>query len=224
MRSPSLTRKSNHQNGYLVSEYHWRGNTISVRDSARTAILISELLQDETPQIAKIRDQLLVTMLFPKADDVVRLANDRESIADLIYTVLWDAFGIDATPERIHAAEYEDPIMDWNEDAARIRASLLQCYGIDWDERASLISYADMCALIGTLMETDQSTPMQQAIYYRTAKPPRQTKYNLEERQTFEARAKHYALSHPDDIKTQNDASADMFAAMKRAAGGTSRG
>lgn len=218
MRSPSLTRKSKRVNGSLVSEYEWRGNRVGVRDSARNALLVIELFKDEqlTPDE---KATLLVRMLFPEPAKTVELAGD--GLGDLLACIVWDAFGLDISEDQRHASEYEKPVFDWVEDAARIRASLLQCYGIDWETAASSMSYADTCALLGSLLESDSETPFQQAVYYRTAKPPKPTKYNKDTRRAFDARARHFALGQSrDHAQTQNDAMDDMFAAMKRAAKG----
>ena len=83
------------------------------------------------------------------------------------------------------------------------------------------MTYLDLCSLLGSLLESESETPFQQAIYYRTAKPPKPTKYNREMREAFDARVRHYALGqNRDKIEAQNAAMDDMFAAMKRAAKG----
>lgn len=218
MRSPSLTRRSRKVNGRLVSDYTWRGNVIGVRDSARNALLVIELFADE--QLApEQKEPLLVRMLFEDPQQAMGIAG--ANLDDLLACIVWDAFGLDITADHEHASEYEEPVFDWNEDAGRIRASLLQCYGTQWDEASASMTYLDLCSLLGSLLESESETPFQQAIYYRTAKPPKPTKYNRELRDAFDARARHYALGQGrDKIETQNAAMDDMFAAMKRAAKG----
>ena len=216
MRSPSLTRKTKHKNGRIVSTYEWRSHRVDVCDSARNAILVNELFSDEE-LAADEKAELLVCMLFPNPRETVELAG--EYIGELLAVICWDAFGIDIAEDHPHAAEYEPPVFDWDEDAARIKASLLQAYGLNWDNIASEFPYADMCALLGMLLEADTETPFQQAIYYRTAKPPKRTKYNADLCNAFEARQQHFALEKADDsTQSENDKTADMFAAMKRAA------
>ena len=84
---------------------------------------------------------------------------------------------------------------------------------------ASTLSYADMCSLLGMMLEADTETPFQQAVYYRTAKPPKRNKHNGDLCDAFEARRKHFALeSERAPELSANDAAADMFAAAKRAA------
>lgn len=216
MRRPSLTRQTKHDSdGRLVSTYAWRGQQVEVFDFARNAILVIELFKDEELE-PYCKAQLLVRMLFPDPEAAIALAGD--DLGDLLCTIVWDAFGLDITADHEHAAESEAAIFDWEEDAGRIRASLLQCYGLDWDEVSRSLSYSDVCALLGTMLEADTETPFQQAVAYRTAKPPKRNKHNGDMCDAFEARRKHFALGASDTAKNANDTTADMFAAMKRAA------
>ena len=217
MRSPSLTRKTNHRNGHPVSTYSWNGQQVDVYDSARNGVLIIELFQDEELQPDE-KVQLLVRMLFPDTAEALAIAG--EQTGELLIHIVWEAFGLDISEDQRHASEHEPAVFDFAEDAGRIRASLLQCFGIDWDEASRSLSYADMCSLLGMLLEADTETPFQQAIYYRTAKPPKRTKTNADLCNAFETRAKHFALnSKTEDAEIiANDQAASMFAAMKRAA------
>lgn len=216
MRSPSLTRKTNHRNGHLVSAYSWNGQQVDVCDSARNGILVIELFHDEELQ-PDDKAQLLIRMLFPDPAAAIDMAGAQ--LGGLLIHIVWEAFGLDISADGRHAADHEAAVFDFEEDAARIRASLLQCFGIDWDEASRALSYADMCSLLGMLLEADTETPFQQAIYYRTAKPPKRTKHNAELCDAFAARAKHFALGKTEDAaQSANDTTAGMFAAMKRAA------
>lgn len=119
MRSPSLTRRSRTVNGRIVSDYTWRGNVIGVHDSARNALLVIELFGDE--QLApEQKEPLLVRMLFEDPAGAVAMAGPE--LGDLLASIVWDAFGLDITADHEHAREYEPPVFDWDEDAARIRA------------------------------------------------------------------------------------------------------
>lgn len=218
MRSPSLTQKTRHDSaGRIISAYPWRGQQVDVFDSARNAILIIELFRDEGLE-PEHKAQLLVRMLSPNPEATIAMAGD--GLGDLLCTIVWDAFGLDITKDQIHASESEGAVFDWEEDAGRIKASLLQSYGLDWDDVSRRMSYSDVCALLGTMLEADTETPFQQAVMYRTAKPPTPNKYNKAECDAFEARRRHFALGGAHDAKTANDTTADMFAAMKRAAKG----
>lgn len=216
MRSPSLTRKTKAENGRLVSSYEWGGHRVDVCDSARNGILVIELFQDE--ELApEQKAPLLIRMLFPKPEDALAIAGER--LGDLLIDIVWEAFGLDISSDGRHASEHEDAVFDFTEDAGRIRASLLQCFGLDWDDVAGTLSYADMCSLLGMLLEADAETPFAQAVYYRTAKPPKRNKHNGDLCDAFEARREHFALqSGRDPELSANDTTADMFAAAKRAA------
>lgn len=216
MRSPSLSRKTKQQNGHVISQYSWNGHQFDVLDSARNAILVIELFKDEELQ-PEVKGELLIRMLFPNAAEALETAGD--ALGELLIFIVWEAFGLDISPDKRHAQEYEEPVFDLFEDAGRIRASLLQCFGIDWDTASSTITYSDMCSLLSMLLEADSETPFQQAIYYRTAKAPKRTKTNAELCDAFEARCNHFALgSSGTSAQSANDTTADMFAAMKRAA------
>lgn len=83
-----------------------------------------------------------------------------------------------------------------------------------------------MCDLLAGLMESGE-TPLQQAVLYRTAEPPRETRYNRELVEAFRAKREHYRLrretSPADAAEAANDAMASAFmgewAAAERAAG-----
>ena len=215
MRSPSLTRKTKAENGRLVSSYEWGGHRVDVCDSARNGILVIELFRDGELSPEE-KAQLLVRMLFPDPDAALAAAEGRPG--EMLAHIVWEAFGLDISEDGRHASEHEASVFDFEEDAARIRASLLQCYGIEWDEAAGRLTYAGMCSLLGMLLEADTETPFQQAVYYRMAEPPKRTKHNADFCDAFEARRRHFALGKADAAQSANDTTADMFAAMKRAA------
>ncbi|MFR5092574.1 MAG: hypothetical protein ACLTDR_11735 [Adlercreutzia equolifaciens] len=48
---------------------------------------------------------------------------------------------------------------DWAQDAARIRASLMSAYGLDWDAASRTLSFCDLIGLLASLMETAESSP-----------------------------------------------------------------
>lgn len=218
----SLTRSSRSVNGRYCNRYEYEGAEVDVCDSALTAVLLAELFADEGLEPAE-KEALFPAMVL--ADPGAALAAiGAESFWDMLAAVSWDAFGLDLLGE--HRGEAEEPVFDWAEDAGRIRASLLQAYGLSWDEAAPRTSYADMCDLLAGLMESGE-TPLQQAVLYRTAEPPRETKYNRELVEAFRARREHYRLrreaSPADTAEAANDAMASAFmgewAAAERAAG-----
>ena len=75
MRSPSLTRKTKHKNGRLVSTYEWSGRQVGVFDSARNGILVIELFQDEELRPDE-KARLLIRMLFPDPAEAIAMAGE----------------------------------------------------------------------------------------------------------------------------------------------------
>lgn len=224
----SLTCSSRSVNGRYCNRYEYEGAEVDVCDSALTAVLLAELFADEGLEPAE-KEALFPAMVL--ADPGAALAAvGAGSLWDMLAAVSWDAFGLDLLGE--HSCEVEEPVFDWAEDAGRIRASLLQAYGLSWDEAAPRTSYADMCDLLAGLMESGE-TPLQQAVLYRTAEPPRETRYNRDLVEAFRAKREHYRLrretSPADAAEAANDAMASAFmgewAAAERAAGkGAGRG
>ena len=214
----SLTTRSRTVNGRFCTTYEYEGAGYDVCDSALNAMLVNELFAD-TELSEEDKQQLLPAMLFADLPAAIETAG-RERFWDMVDAVLWDAMGVDLYGTR-GAAGCEEPVFDWDEDAGRIRASLLQAYGLDWNAVAGSMSYGAFLDLVAGLMESGE-TPLQQAIYYRTAKCPKETKNNREYVEAFRARAAHFAL-HADRTEAgrmgaANDAMASAFAAEFAAA------
>lgn len=215
----SLTRASRTTNGRYCNRYDYGGAGYDVCDSALAAVLLSELFADDGLEPAE-KEALLPAMVLADPEGALATCG-AESFWDMVASVCWEAFGLDLLGE--HAGEVEEPVFDWVEDAGRIRASLLQAYGLSWDEAAPRTSYAEMCDLLAGLMESGE-TPLQQAVLYRTAEPPRETRHNREQVEAFRARREHFRLKGrgpaQDAAQAANDAMASMFmsefAAAKR--------
>ena len=95
--------------------------------------------------------------------------------------------GLDLSGDRPH----ETPLWDLEEDAARIRTSFRQAYGIEWDEgavaSASPSSWHSWAAAAGP--------PLGAAIHYRNpATKPKPTKYNRQEVEAWNAAHKAFEL------------------------------
>ena len=209
----SLTTQSGTVNGRFCTRYEYDGAGYDVCDSALNAMLVNELFADECLDEAD-KQRLLSAMLFPDPAAALEKAG-RERYWDMVDSVLWDAMGVDLYGTR-GAVSGEEPVFDWDEDAGRIRASLLQAYGIGWDEAAGAMSYAAFLDL------ESGETPLQQAIYYRTAKCPKETKNNKEYVEAFRAKQRHFALrgERADEgrIEARDTAMASAFAAEFAAA------
>ena len=213
-----LTRRSRVVNGRRCTEYEYGGAGYEVCDSALNAMLVNELFADEGLDEAD-KQRLLPAMLFPDPAAAAERAG-RAGFWDMVDAVLWDSMGVDLYGMR-GAASAEEPVFDWDEDAGRIRSSLLQAYGVRWDEEAARMSYAEFLDLVSGLMESGE-TPLQQAIYYRTAKCPKEDKHNKEYVRAFRARAEHFRLrgegAERDRAEAQDTAMASAFAAEFAAA------
>lgn len=214
----NLTTRSGTVNGRFCTRYEYEGAGYDVCDSALNAMLVNELFAD-TELSEEDKQRLLPAMLFADLPAAIETAG-RDGFWDMVDSVLWDSMGVDLYGTR-GAAGAEEPVFDWDEDAGRIRASLLQAYGLDWDAVAGSMSYGALLDLVAGLMESGE-TPLQQAIYYRTAKCPKETKNNREYVEAFRARAAHFAL-HADRTESgrmdaANGAMASAFAAELAAA------
>lgn len=220
MRQPSLTQESKLLKNKVLTTYQWQGRSVEVFDSTANAILLLELFNDQE-LTGEEKSIIVLLRLFP-VEDARYYAQELtgEELTDLLTTILWDAFGLDISEEHKHETSYEKPVFDFEEDATRIKASFMQAYGIDLTYLTNKVTYADFCGLVGALMESGEQTPLSEAITYRTAKPPKTTKYNKEERERFNALRKHYAMNASTSASDQNDATAAMFDAALREAGG----
>lgn len=203
----------------LVTEYEWNGVTVEVCDSARNVLLLIELFADARLS-ERQKDALLPTMLF--YDPFAAYEACRGDMQRLVCDVMWDVCGLDVTPDHIHADDSEPPVFDWGEDAARIRASLLSAYGIDWDEASGGITYSNLCDLLSSLLETPNHTPFQQAVHYRTSEPPKREKGNGDYVDNWLELQEHFALkgdaAQESVINAQQATAASMFAAAEKAA------
>lgn len=222
MRRPSLTPPPSREQTDEVSgetetvtAYEWNGARVWVRDSARRALLVIELFADESVQPEQ-KALWLPHMMF--ADPPAARDAAGEDPQGMVAALAWEAYGIDVTGDRPH--DSGTAAFDWVQDAARIRASLMSAYGLDWDAASRKLSFCDLIGLLASLMETAESSPFAEAVSARLTPPPKPTKWNKEEREALDARKRHFALrtNATDPVRAQNDAAADQFAAALAAA------
>lgn len=222
MRRPSLTPPPSRDHTDEVSgrtetvtAYDWNGGRVWLRDSARRALLVIELFADETVEPEQ-KALWLPHMMFADPPAARDAAGDDPQ--GMVAALAWEAYGIDIAGDRPHDAGAA--AFDWAQDAARIRASLMSAYGLDWDAASRSLSFCDLIGLLASLMETAESSPFAETVSARLAKPPAPTKWNKEEREALEARKRHFALktAASDPVRAQNDAAADQFAAALAAA------
>lgn len=188
------------ENGRRVRTYVAGGAEIKARDDADTALRIIDLFRNtEEPPVRKL--DRLIALLFPEPEQL-SAAGD---VTSLIAEAAWDTAKVDLLGK--HKGETGGKsVIDWEADAGVIEASLLRCYGLPWDEIRYRFSYDQFLALVGMVAH---ETPLGQALYYRTAKPPKPDKYNTEARKEFAERRRYWALKP----KTAED----RYAAMSKA-------
>lgn len=201
--------------GTSATRYPWNGEEVLVRDDALTIIRVIEVLTDEGKSDDQRRDEFLALFFADWADAWCACDYDAAEFVRMRDAAVWDMCGLDLTGDRPH----ETPLWDLEEDAARIRTSFRQAYGIEWDEVRGRISFAEFVALVGGC---PQDTPLGAAIHYRNpATKPKPTKYNRQEVEAWNAAHKAFELgkgrsSHGSE-EGSDAAMRDVFAALKRA-------
>lgn len=186
------------------------GRRVRVFDSLGDFLLIRDALQDELLDDEE-RFQVLLAMLYADPQGVCDALGGE--VAHFVSETLWEAFGIDL--EGVHESD-DVRVVDWDEDRDYITATTRSAYGMGFEDFAQL-PYRECCALVGL---APHETPMGQAVYYRTAKPPKPTKYNAEERKHFREARKFWALgrrrtrARGEDMEAKQSAADASFAAL----------
>lgn len=217
MRRPSLTDRAQWVSGRLAHEYEVGGGSVLAHDSALNCLLVIEMLNDPALDEGE-KAELLVRMVLAEPDAVP--PEDALSVLD---SVLWDMAGIDLTGTR-DVSDGGKRAFDWGEDAMRIKASLLMAYGLDWDEACRKYTFAEVCDLLSMLLETDEKTPFAEAVYYRTAKPPRPDQHNADYVRAWRSNQRRYRLrggeAAEEERRRDDAAAAAAFDALWKAAQG----
>lgn len=207
----SLLRSREKIGNRWVGIYETCGLRIRVYDDARTTMKVIKLFADEelSPQA---KEYVLLRLLFPDPEKVVDAAG--VDMAKVLSEIIWETSGLDITGERI--SEHKKPVFDWDADEPFIRTTMLTAYGKTLDELAEGLTYKDLTSL---LFLAPHDTPMGQAIYYRTAKPPKPTKHNAEEIKHFRKMQSAWALKTPEkrtenQMKAASESACSTFAAF----------
>ena len=213
------TRRVELPDGGRALPYEWEGETVLVRDDAETVLECISLLRDEDAP-AEEKSRRFMGLFFADWRDAYAACDyDPARLGRLIEDAVWDVCGLDIAGGRQHDRPLWDPV----EDAAIIRTSLRQAYGIDWDEVRGEVSFAEFVALVGGV---PRDTPLGMAIHYRNPKTrPKPAKRGANRKEIEEWDRLHRALalrcrsSRGAGEKGQSDgAMRDAFAALKRAA------
>lgn len=199
--------------GTTATEYEWRGEAVPVRDDAASAVRFIEALSGDAPREA--RADGAVKAMLPDLGAAVRAAGgDPEALAELVSDAAWDVYGIDLSGERACGERLWDPA----EDAALIRVSLRQAYGIDWDEEKGRMSFAEFAALVSAC---PMDTPMGRAVHYRDRRTrPDPSLNGGRDAAAWDRASRALSLKGPRraGAQTGDGAMRDAFAALKRSA------
>lgn len=219
MRTPRLTDTAYHPGGRLAHRYEYCGSEVLAHDSARTALLVIDLLGDQSLSAAeKIAVMGELVLADPEPSEL-----SADELVEVLDSVLWEIAGIDLEGTR-DTGEGGVRAFDWDEDQARIKASLLMAYGLDWEDASRRYTFAEVCDLLAMLCETDSKTPFAEAVYYRTAEPPKRTPTNGEYVDAWRANQRRYRLGgEPTGMERRREAeaAAKAFDSLWRAANGS---
>lgn len=188
--------------GYPVRVYDTLSDFFAVRDA-----LQDDFLDDQD------RFHVLLALIFVDPQGVCNALDG--DIQSFLAETIWDAFGIDIVGNKEHD---DKRILDWDEDQQRMVVTSRTAYAMGWDDLSAL-PYKEACLL---MMGAPHETPMGQAIYYRTQKPPKETKYNKDQVKAWKEAKKFYALktrANTEQSMERANAAADaQFQAMAAAA------
>ncbi|MFD0953024.1 Gp15 family bacteriophage protein [Virgibacillus natechei] len=149
-------------------------------------------------------------MLLHDYDKIEDLALDKKY--ELFKFILLEFIDIDLDKPQEQSGEKQEKIYDFDIDADRIYASFLMDYKIDLMDLQGELHWKKFFALFEGL---SSETPFQKVVGYRTAKAPKETKHNKEQRNNIKKLKQKYALEQ----KEQN--ADDVFNDMITAFGGT---
>jgi len=214
MNTGSLQERSiRSSDGRYCHRYHWEGSDFLIHDDALTCLNVCALFADDAmnpeDKLLALFDTNTGADLFADTDEVLSIGTE---LWRFIAYIVWETCGIDLTGA--HESECDgQKVIDWDKDASYIKTTLLTAYGIYWDDISQKITYAELVDLVSL---APHETPMGQALYYRTAKPPKRTKYNTEEVEHFRKAREFYALDNPCSVKSMNNQLSDLLNAFKR--------
>lgn len=195
-----LTQSKRLSDGRRFALIAWRGVNVMHYDDAFTGLRVAELLADEDVE-PMVKAEIAAKLLFVNPDKVMASV---ESPLDLIVELVWKVARVDM--DGTHEANGKK-LIDWEQDEQRIRASVWQTYGKPVEEILAEVTLDEFASMLSMC---PHETPIGQALYYRTAKPPKPSKHNAQEREAFNKAKRFYALKQSDDDMRN---AADMLAA-----------
>lgn len=187
------------------------GEEVLVFADARTSLKVIDLFSD-SELYEELKAEILLQLLFPDPVETVKRLGNR--FKPFLSELLWELCGLDV--DGTHCSEASgERVIDFERDSELISASVMAAYGRSIDELSSECTLRELTVLIGL---APHETPIGQAIYYRTAKPPKATKYNKEEVARFKRLREHYRIKSQvragDSMQKQSNAAFDAFKSL----------
>ena len=187
------------------------GEEVPVFADARTSLKVVDLFNDGE-LYEELKAEILLRLLFPDPAGTVRRLG--AGFKPFLSELLWELCGLDVDGTRSSDASGER-VIDFKHDSELISASVMAAYGRSFDELASQCTLRELTVLLGL---APYETPLGQAVYYRTAKPPKATKYNKEEVARFKRLQEHYRIKDQvrvgDSMQRQSQAAFDAFKSL----------
>lgn len=198
-----LARKEYEHNGRHATLYE--GDLFY--DDGLAALRMTEMLNDS--EAVSERAYLMQQIMMCEPGEITY------EVISKCTAAAWDLYGIDL--DGSHDSECGGKrVIDWEQDAEYIKVSLLNAYGLTWAQASTKISYMDLASIIGLV---PRETPMGQAIYYRTAKPPQETKQNREYVKEFRKRQRFWRLDAKEStMRSANAEASSMFESFAKMA------
>lgn len=181
------------------------GRRVRVDDSYRIALMLDELADDELLADAE-KSQVVAALVL--ADPKGFAEEFGEDTPEALKSILRDAFDADAS------SPASSPKVDLQQDGARIKATMRMAYGMNAEELMNT-PWRDVADFVAM---SPHETPMGQALYYRTAKRPKPTRYNREEVEAFDRARRFYRLrpKRHGSADAMQEAQTDLFRAYER--------
>ncbi len=199
---PLTSSRGELEDGTPYGVYDVLGRKVRVLDSFRNGILAEEVLRDPLFEPEE-RAAIVCRIVIPDPGRFAEAFGD--AAGDALLCVLGEAFGFSESEE--------ERVIDFAEDAARIRSTARSAYGLSPDRLAEM-PFSEAVELIAM---APRETPMGQAVYFRTAEPPKRTKHNGEHVDAWLDAREHYRIRGDAGEEDPNRAATAMF---DRLAGG----
>lgn len=156
-------------------------------------VLRAQELQQDTLFSDGEKIDLLCEMFVHNYEDIARA--DLNAKAEII-TTIYDKFVNDGGSDP--GEKPTEPIFDFEQDASIIYSSFLYNYGIDLFDVQGQLHWKKFLALLSSLSEDSK---FGKVVGIRTAKLPKRTKENAEERAHLLRMKRLYALKPTEEIK-----------------------